>query len=704
MSPEGKRSLAAVWFADVVGYTALSELDEDAALHLVGELQRMAHDEIEAHSGRIVKFIGDAVLAVFESGGDAVAAALAVRDAFHALPRVQDGDTGLRVGVHVGEIFSAQDGDVYGDGVNTAARLQSAAQPGQVLVSAFTAESIRHRPEFHVESLGEPAMKGLSRPLEVFVVTRAGGGDVVTASPRPGVTRKPARTGRGTGRLVRSLLGAVGLVAVVGGGAWVLTQATSRGGEGQAGTVPGEEPVLAILPFDDYSPGHDQAYFVDGLHEELLHQLATLRGFRLTSRTSTDHFRGSSATTSAIADSLGARFILEGSVRRTADSVQVTAQLIDGPTDVHLWSESVTRPLNLDALFDLQRVLATRIARSLGGTLGVGTGTLAAQAPTTSLEAYHAYLRGLHQASQFSMEGMESSLREFQRAVALDPHFGLAHARVALTLTILNNFGARVQGESFPEIREHAELAMKYAPDNPASHMAMTMIHWPQEWDWEAARGDLEAALALDPDYNEAKWMLAEWYGVIAGDTDRGLELIREAERMDPFSVTLPSVRAWILLIGHRYPEAVTEYRHIVTMAPEDPAAAIELAAVLPFAGRDEEARQLLAELLDRIPAPRPLNLAVALARAGMEDEARSIVTDALALKESGGGVAASALASAYATLGEKETALDWLERSFDEEGGIYYLRSPDWDPLRDEPRFQRIWERLGLPDRPLRV
>ncbi|HSG06760.1 MAG TPA: hypothetical protein VLA36_00280, partial [Longimicrobiales bacterium] len=160
--------------------------------------------------------------------------------------------------------------------------------------------------------------------------------------------------------------------------------------------MPGPRPVLAVLPFEDMSPGGDQAYFVDGLHEELLHQLAVLKGIELRSRTAVEHFRGSPSDVSAIADSLGAGYVLEGSVRRAPDSVRVTAQLIDGTTDQHLWSESFSRPLSVEGIFALQQELATRLARSLGATLASGEVRSLGPPPTRSADAYNAYLLGIY--------------------------------------------------------------------------------------------------------------------------------------------------------------------------------------------------------------------------------------------------------------------------------------------------------------------
>jgi serine/threonine-protein kinase len=536
-----------------------------------------------------------------------------------------------------------------------------------------------------VSVLGFPVALGLAWTFDV-----SGGGIQRTGTlPRGSINVAPDRWGRAKAALVGA-----GFVAI----AWFGVRLWQPLGVGETTGVPVDAPVLAILPFDDFSPGGDQAYFADGLHDELLHQLAMLRGIRLTSRTSVSHFRGSPATAEAIADSLGARYVIESSVRREPDSVQVTVQLIDAMTDDHLWSESYTRAMSLEGIFDLQKTLAMRVAGSLGGTLAAGVGQTLGTAPTSSLEAYHAYLRALHHWAQFDIDNIYAAVEDMKVAVELDPAFGRAHQKLAMFYAVLNNFAGGVQGESFPVIREHTELAMRHLPpDHPEYHMAALSIHWPMEWDWEQSREDLENALALDPDYLDARWALAEWYGVIAGNTDRGLEIVQEVERLDPFGLQPVTVRAWILITGQRYAEAAEVHQRLHEMVPGDPAHVLNRASFLALAGEREEALQLIREVLPGIPSPRPLTLAVHLARAGDTVTAREILTDGLARREAGGDVAASALAAAYAAVGDIETALDWLERCFDQEGGIYYLRSPDWSPLWGHPRFQALWDRVGL-------
>ena len=465
--------------------------------------------------------------------------------------------------------------------------------------------------------------------------------------------------------------------------------------------VPTERPVLAVLPFQDLSPGGDQEYFADGLHEELLHQLATLQGLSLVSRTSVMHFRGSSSKVGAIADSLGARYVMEGSVRRAVDSVRVTVQLIDAETDGHLWSESYSRALSMDGLFDLQGTLAMRLARSLEGTLATGQAERLGNAPTRSLEAYNYFLRGLHHWNTMTRVGMEEAEDDFRQAITLDPEFGQAHAMLAMAYVVQNNSGIGRRGELFPLIRQHAALAMRYAPDQAESHLAQGSVHYTLEWDWEAARREFETALALQPRGEAWSWALAEWQGIVAGDTERALEIVDDALRLNPFAASAGGLRAAVLHYGRRFAEAAEEYRKLRAVDPANPTNTMNLVSNLALAGQMEEARRLMNEALPRVRRTYGPTLAVHLARVGDLEEARTVWEEAVARRTAGASISASGLAAAAVALGENKEALNWLQRAFDEEGGIYTLRDPLWDPIRNDPLFHSLWDRVGLPGSP---
>jgi adenylate cyclase len=754
-APDGRR-LAAIFALDMVGYSRLMESDEADTLARQNSLRTELIDPaIERNNGRVVKGTGDGLIAEFASAVDAVECAAQIQLAMSE----RDADTPLdrriqfRIGINVGDIV-ARGGDIFGDGVNVAARVESLADPGGILVSDSAYNQVHNKVDLGFEDFGSHPVKNLERPVHAYRVLpdRSPSG---TSPRRPSFKQRKVfqwtaayfaaawlslelfdlvaeqflwpiwvrqsatvlllfgvlvtvvlawnhgERGRqrvGSGEFV--LLAA--LLALAGGSVWILWTGSAPGetpgSDDAQATVPMEEPVLAVLPFADLSPGGDQAYFADGLHEELLHQLAVLRGLHLTSRTSAEHFRGSPSTVRAIADSLGARYVMEGSVRRAGDSVRVTVQLIDAAADEHIWSESYDARLTLDEIFAVQTRIAEGVAGSLGGTFAAGARGRLGRAPTSSLDAYNFYLRALYHYNRARAEDLELAAAELERAIALDPEFGRAHGLLGLVYVVLRNQGMRSTDEAFPVVRRQAEIAMRLAPDEPESRMAQTAVYWTLEWDWEAARRQLERVLELDPNSSLAPWALAEWYGVIAGDTEQGLRQIADARLVDPLSPRVDQMEAWVLYVGRRNSESAEILERVHRAQPDDPLTALYLAQMRAAAGRRDEALDLLSGVLPNAEDWQRVEVVIAYAELGEIELAREHMARALAFRESGGQLPASDISLGFASIGEIEAALDWLERSFREEGGSYMLRHPGFDSLRGEPRFQALWDEVGLP------
>jgi len=207
--------------------------------------------------------------------------------------------------------------------------------------------------------------------------------------------------------------------------------------------------------------------------------------------------------------------------------------------------------------------------------------------------------------------------------------------------------------------------------------------------------------VALDPGREDWKWGLAEWHGIVAGETDRALEIIDDALRRNPFAATAGVMRASLLHFGRRYAEAAEEYRKLRSLDPANPTNTMNLVSNLALAGEMEEARQLMNEALPGIRSTYGPTLAVHLARVGATEEARRVWEEAVARRTAGASISASGLAAAALAVGEKDEALNWLDRAFEEEGGVFSLRDPLWDPVRSNPRFQSLWDRVGLPGLP---
>lgn len=396
----GSRRLAAVWFADIVGFTNLSAEDEPLALRLVEVVQTAAQGATEAHGGSVVKFMGDGVLAEFSSADGAAAAAIQLQLRF---TQVTQGWTGgahrLRVGVHLGDIAVAADGDIYGDGVNRASRLQGMAEPGQILVSEDVFRQLRQRPEMCCTDVGSRTARGIDEPIHVYrLEPGAGLARKLLSAARAGPARAKARK-RYPKPIAVGM--AVGIMSFVRLGVW-----TGLGG----GPVVGSEWAvthnhadsfsIAVLPFAYRSLDEADSYIADGIAEELIHALSAVPGLRVTSRTSSFQYRNAEMDIGILAERLGVFMIVEGSVQKVGNDLRITARLTDADHDVQLWSEGWDAEPGtiLEAQKDIAQAVVTELlGRCAAGaepsTLPVAandesptaeTGADAASAPQTS--------------------------------------------------------------------------------------------------------------------------------------------------------------------------------------------------------------------------------------------------------------------------------------------------------------------------------
>jgi adenylate cyclase len=310
--------LVALWFADIAGYSDRAAEDERAALQLIDLLQTLSRETVGRYDGRVVKFMGDAVLAEFPSTELAVRAAVALSKRYAE----QSAGTGrihnLRIGVHIADVAVDSDGDLYGDGVNAAARVQEAAEPGQVVLSQDVWRQLRGRTEFQFESLGDRSLKGVG-PIGLYVVT------VEKSNTR--LHPSPARS-----------------------------ETTQRANE-----IKAEIHSIAVLPLADLSPQHDQEYFSDGVAEEILNALTKVAGLHVPARTSCFAFRGTNVDAREIGKRLGVEAFLEGSIRKAGNRLRIMVQLVETQNGYHLWSERFDR--EIEDIFAIQDEIAPQRSR-----------------------------------------------------------------------------------------------------------------------------------------------------------------------------------------------------------------------------------------------------------------------------------------------------------------------------------------------------
>jgi TolB-like protein len=479
--------------------------------------------KIEANRGRVIDMAGDSVLAVFESANGAVSAALAIQadlkpiaDATPAERRMQ-----FRIGVNLGDVIEKSDGTIYGDGVNIAARLQTKAAPGGICLSQTVHDTVKNKVQMQAQFGGRESFKNIAAPIPIWLIT-TGGVPVQSAQTRTAKRWLPAAI--------------AALVLLAAGGGWFWSHRTPLRAV-VAGSVDGKS--LAVLPLVNMSEDKDMTYFADGIHEDLLTQLALLGDLKVVSRTSVMEYRNSTKNMKQIGAELGVGALLEGSVRRAGNQVRVSAQLIDARTDQHLWAKSYDRELK--DIFAIQAELATEIARSLRVSLAPQEEARLAKKPTENLEAYDLFLQHQEQVNRTagsvsSFSTVKQRVALLEKAVALDPNFALAWARLAAEHARVYRYEIDRTPSRVARAREAMEHALKLAPNDPQVEIAQATYYELALSDELSAERAYRQVLAVAPNNVEALTGLADLLYREARLSER-MPLLERALAVDPRNV-----------------------------------------------------------------------------------------------------------------------------------------------------------------------
>ena len=640
--------LAAVWFADIAGYTELSTRDEDHAVALVELMQGAAVEAIRGQNGRVVKHIGDAVLAEFPSTTGAVRAALDLGSRFvSAAESAGRGPGVLRIGVHVGEIVPSSEGDVYGVGVNVAARVQESAAPGEVWITEDVWRQVRQRPDLRFEPRGEHRFKGFAAPISVYAVT--------TEAP------------------------------------------SSKSEPSAADGLATPSASIAVLPFTNMSASAENEFFSDGVTEEILTTLARIDGLKVISRTSVMQYKGTTKPLPRIGRELGVAKVLEGSVRLVGQRVRITAQLIDAATDRHLWAERYDR--ELEDIFAIQSDVAGRIVEALKGRLSPGERARIEEGSTASVEAYEWYLKGRFLMARRTSEAFRQAQTALEKALKQDPGYARAWAATAMLWSLMPYYADVTIAEAAPRVRDAAERALELEPALAEPHAARGAAAL-SEWKWEEAGREYREAIERAPSSSIAH----QWYGnylMFRGHTEAAIAAHRRAVELDPLSLPARMAYGSAFYFADRFEEALAIHREVLALDPGYAPEYVNLAGVLIQLGRVEEAIEAMqmASKLDPDQFPRAWvdEMRRGYERGG-ERGFREGYVEGLRPQE-GAWAHDFNMAAGLANLGRTEEALALLEKVVEEHQPIAVQLGvqPSFDVLMDDPRFQRLLERVGL-------
>jgi adenylate cyclase len=544
------RHLAAILAADVVGFSKLMGEDEEGTLAQIRSLrQDLIEPRVAAHRGRVVKTTGDGFLVEFGSPLEAVQFAVEIREALTST--ATDSTTRplqLRIGINLGDIILEQDGDIYGDGVNIAARLEQLAQPGAICISAKVYEEVRDKLPYSFRDQGEQSVKNIAKPVRVYSLF-----DDSAAAPQT----NPA--------------------------------------------IP-DRPSIAVLPFDYMSESRDGEFLADGLSEDIIAALSRIRSFFVIARNSTFTYKGRAVNVQQVSRELGVRYVLEGSVRRSRDKVRITAQLVDATTGAHLWAERYDG--TVADIFDLQDRITASVVGAIQPSIRAAEIERARRKRPDSLNAYDLVMQALPYVWSLDAASNQVATRLLDEALRLDPTYPLALSLASWCSgqRVIYNWSQDPENDRRDAL-EKAGAAADLDSDDPFVLTVLGAAHTITR-EFQAALYLLDKALRLDPNSAWA-WNRSGWLRTFRDDPETGIDHFERAIRLSPFDPMVFNSYAGIgdaHFVAGRYTEAVTWLEKARLAHPRAAWLNRFLAASYALSGRQQDAEACVERLLTTYP------------------------------------------------------------------------------------------------------
>jgi len=636
------RQLAAILFADMAGYTAMMQENEQMARAKRKRLKTVLEETVAKFNGKILQYYGDGSLSIFSSAIDCVWCSIDMQQQLQQDPKVE-----LRMGIHTGDVI-IDDEAVYGDGVNLASRIESLAVPGGIFISEKVYDEIRNQEDIRTRELGYFELKNVRYPVRLFAIINDG---II-------VPRRDELRGK--------------------------TKETHN--------------RLAVLPFINMSADPENEYFSDGITEELLNTLTKVDGLQVTSRTSVFAFKGKNNDIRDIAIQLNVDKVLEGSVRKAGNRVRITAQLINAADGYHIWSETYDR--NLTDIFDVQDEISGIIANRLRENLAAKEQEKT-KAPVKNLSAYTHYLKGLHFWNKLTPPDTRKSIECFEKAIEIEPEYAQAYAMAASAYSSLGFSGQMPSDIAFDKARFYADKALSLDNKVAEGYIAKASCYLFYEWKWQAAYEALQEAIRLNPAAMETYRLLGFYY-ITTRQKDKAVETLEKAEQLDPLSPVITQTLGSMYVFAERYDDAITQAEKLIDINPEMRAAIEVKAWSTGMKGDWDKALKLFQEIyrLTNHPLKGLMGLGYAYAKLGHRDWAMECVRKLeQRQKEEPTSVVDGDLAGVWLALGNWDKTFYYLNQCIDKRIGpvSYFLEYPHFKDLKKDPRYDLIQQRMGL-------
>ncbi len=638
------RQLAAILFADMTGYTALMQENEQLARNKRKRLKEVLELAVSQYNGKILQYYGDGSLSIFNSAIDSVSCAINIQQQLQQEPKVE-----LRMGIHTGDVI-IEDDSIYGDGVNLASRIESLAVPGGIFISEKVHDEIKNQSDISTREMGYFELKNVKQPVRLFAIANSG---IVV----PGRDELRGKT----------------------------KQTNNR---------------LAVLPFVNMSADPENEYFSDGITEELLNALTRVDGLQVTSRTSAFAFKGKNHDIRDIAIQLNVDKVLEGSVRKSGNRVRISAQLISAADGYHIWSENYDR--NLTDIFEVQDEISAIIANKLRENLTPEKKEEhLVKAPTTNVTAYTYFLKGLHFWNKLTPADCRKAIGCYEQAIALEPDYAHAYAMSAAAYSYLGATGQMLPTQAFEIVHRYADKALELDSTIAESHIAKASAYLFYEWKWKEAYEGLQKAIRLNPGAIEAYELLGLYY-IILGQKEKAVQTLEEAERIDPLSPIILEQLGNMYIFAERYDDAIRQADKLLKMHPEM-RKIIEMKGWATGMKGDWQAALELFEEVQRLtnhPLKGWMGAGFAYGRLGMKEKALEVIRKMEQRQiEEPGAVIDADLAAVWFTLGNLDKTFYYLNQCVDKRMGpvSYFLEYPAYKEIKSDPRYEELKKRMNI-------
>jgi adenylate cyclase len=635
MSQSKTRRIAAIMFTDIVGYTALMQKDEAAAMKMRVRHRSIFQKSHDAHTGEIIQYYGDGTLSTFSSAVKAVECAIYIQQALQ-----KDKPVPIRIGLHLGDIVF--DGtEVYGDGVNLSSRIESLGIAGSILVSGTLNDELKNQPQISTKSLGDFELKNIEKPIAIFAVANEG-------------IKVPNRS-----ELKNS------------------TQAKTK--------------TIAVLPFVNMSSDTENEYFSDGITEEIINALSKIKGLKVTSRTSSFHFKNKNIPISSIGEALNVPTILEGSIRLSGNKMRITAQLIDVADDFHFWSETWDR--NLENIFEIQDEVSLLIADKLRehfGHLEINKTLVTKQ--TENITAYEYCLKAKFHENKWNPDDIQLAISLYKKVLALDSKYAEAHLGLAGCYSFLGTIASIPFEEGWKKTSIHTNQALALNGQSSGVHYQLSNQAFFIACDFNKALVEGKKAIALNPNNAEAQQNISFLYTLL-GNREKASNHLEIALSINPLSEETLFFSGYYHYMMEDYLQALEMMEQCLSTNDKNIPAHSIMASCLLQLGRFDE----VLHYFDTIPAEVVLQGEktgiIGLAYAVKKDTVNaSMYLEKLIeqAKEENGFAADSYLFMMYVVLGDLDKAFEWVTQAIENNSSLLFIRyvDPIVNALKKDSRY----------------